>query len=70
MVRLRLSSPNDHVVMGFKGLGIFRYLNTIELCANKSLLLWNWDDFLRVANNRFVKFKFKFEVFHVLITWY
>ena len=39
--------------MGFEGFGISHHVNTIEIFT-KSLKLWNWDDFLFVANDRFV----------------
>jgi len=39
--------------MGFEGFDISHYVNTIEIFA-KFLKLWNWNDFLFVANDRFV----------------
>ena len=68
--------------MGFKGFGISHYVNTIEIFA-KSLKLWNWDDFLFIANDRFVNLElyvlfwswnlelvfFKFEVCHLFMYW-
>ena len=53
MVSLGLSNRIDQVVIGFEGFEISHYLNTIETFA-KSLQLWNWDDFLFIANDRFV----------------